>query len=79
MPSNIGDVCCMSAATGLAESYDADKYAEMLLDVAESILGVFGVLRTQLGFKRGQRNFLEELRGERGREILLELENLDAR
>jgi DNA polymerase elongation subunit (family B) len=62
-----------------AENYDAEKYAEMALDVAESILGVFGFSRTQLGFKRRQRNFLEELRGERGKEILLELENLDVR
>jgi hypothetical protein len=37
----------------------------MTLDVAESILGVFGFSGTQLGFKHGQRNFLEELRGER--------------
>jgi DNA polymerase elongation subunit (family B) len=66
------------SAAELAETYDAEKYAEMTLDVAESILGVFGFSRTQLGFKRRQRNFLEELRGERGREILLELENLDA-
>jgi hypothetical protein len=49
----------------------------MLLDVAESILGVFGFSRTQLGFERKPRSFLEELRNERGREILLELENLD--
>jgi DNA polymerase elongation subunit (family B) len=60
-----------------AETYDAEKYAEMILAVAESILGVFGFSRTQLGFKRRQRNFLEELRGERCKEILLELENLD--
>jgi DNA polymerase elongation subunit (family B) len=65
------------APTRLAESYDADKYAEMLLDVAESTLAVFGFSRTQLGFERNPRSFLEELRDERGREILLELENLD--
>ena len=34
-----------------AKNYDTDKYAEMLLDVAESILGVFGFSRTQLGFE----------------------------
>ncbi len=67
------------APTELAESYDVDKYAEMLLDVAESILGVFGFSRTQLGFERKPRSFLEELRDERGREVLLELENLDLR
>lgn len=66
-----------TAPTELADSYDTDKYAEMLLDVAESILGVFGFSRTQLGFERKPRSFLEQLRGERGREILLELENLD--
>ena len=31
-----------------AETYDVDRYAEMTLDVAESILGVFGLSRTQL-------------------------------
>jgi hypothetical protein len=65
------------SAAELAETYDAEKYAEMTLDVAESILRVFGFSRTQLGFKRRQSNLLEELRGERGKEILLELENLD--
>ena len=61
-----------------AETYDTNKYAEMTLDVAETILTVFGFSRTQLGFKNRRRNFLEELRGERGREILLELKNLDS-
>jgi DNA polymerase elongation subunit (family B) len=40
-----------------AETYDADKYAEMALDVAETILGAFGFSRTQLGFKHRRRNF----------------------
>jgi hypothetical protein len=35
------------------------------------------IARTQLGFQHKPRSLLEELRGERGREILLELENLD--
>ena len=56
---------------------DTDKYVEMLLDVAESILGVFGFSRAQLGFQRRPKSFLEELRGERGKEILLELESLE--
>jgi hypothetical protein len=29
-----------------AETYDIDKHTEMTLDVAESILGVFGFSRT---------------------------------
>jgi len=60
-----------------AETYDTDKYAEITLDVSETILAPFGFSRTQLGFKKRRRNFLEELRGEKGKEILLELQNLD--
>jgi hypothetical protein len=45
-----------------ADTYDVNKYAEMLLDVAESVLGVFGFSRTQLGFHCMPRYFLEELR-----------------
>ena len=59
-----------------AETYDVEKYAEMLLDIAESILGVFGFTRTKLGFQSKPRNFLEELRSERTKEILMELNNL---
>jgi len=64
------------APTEIAETYDTDKYAEMVLDVAESILGVFGFSRTQMGFQRRPRSFLEDLRGEREKEIMLELESL---
>jgi hypothetical protein len=59
-----------------AETCDAHKYCELSLDVAESILRVFGFSRTQLGFQRKSRNFLEELRSEMMKEILLELGNL---
>jgi hypothetical protein len=48
----------------------------MLLDVAESILGVFGFSRTRLGFQNRSRNFLDELRSERTKELLMELESL---
>ena len=59
-----------------AETYDVEKYAEIALDVAESILGVFGFSRTQLGFQNRPRSFLDELQGEGMREILIELKNL---
>jgi DNA polymerase elongation subunit (family B) len=59
-----------------AETYDAEKYAEMLLDIAESILSVFGFSRTKLGFQSKPHNFLEELRSERTKEILMELDSL---
>ena len=64
------------APAEFAETYDVEKYAEMLLDVAESILGIFGFSRTQLGFQNRSRNFLDELRSERTKEILTELEEL---
>jgi len=64
------------APTEFAESYDVEKYVEMLLDVAESILGIFGFSRKRLGFPNRSRNFLDELRSERTREILTELEEL---
>ena len=64
------------APAEFAETYDVEKYAEMLLDVAESILGVFGFSRTRLGFQNRSRNFLDELHSERIKEILMELENL---
>ena len=64
------------APAEFAESYDVEKYAEMLLDVAESILGIFEFSRRQLGFQDRSRNFLDELRSERTREILTELEEL---
>lgn len=64
------------APAEFAETYDVEKYNEMLLDVAESILGIFEFSRTQLGFQNRPRNFLDELRSERTREILTELEEL---
>jgi hypothetical protein len=53
--------------------YDRDKYTVMVLDVAETILGVFGFNRDQLGFKKKPRNYLEELRNDRTREAVAEL------
>jgi len=64
------------APAEFAESYDPDKYAEMTLDVAESVLSVFGFSRIQLGFQPTTRNFLENLRGEKEEEILCKLESL---
>jgi len=60
-----------------ADTHDAEKYTEMLLEAAESVLGVFGFSRTQLGFQRRPKSFLEELRGEKEKEIRFELESLE--
>jgi len=61
----------------IAHSYDCQKYAEMLLDTAETLLGVFGFSRTLFSLQPKPRGFLEELRRERDQEIILELENLE--
>jgi hypothetical protein len=57
--------------------YDKEKYKEMLLDAAETVLGYFGFDRTLYG---GTKNiskrkwwWLEELRQEREKDIKLEM------
>jgi hypothetical protein len=56
--------------------YDRDKYVELVLDVAETVLGIFGFDRGNLGLGGKPRNFLEELKLDRSQEILGELESL---
>ena len=56
--------------------YDQDKYAELVLDLAETILGIFGFERKQLRIGPKSRNYLDELRFERSKERLTELESL---
>ena len=57
-------------------SYDKEKYKEMILDAAETVLGYFGFSRTIYGTKKvtGSRKWrwLEELRQERERDIKTE-------
>ena len=56
--------------------YDRGKYAELVLDVAETVLGVFGFNRKQLGFRRKPNSRLEQLRIEQSREAVSELDAL---
>jgi DNA polymerase elongation subunit (family B) len=49
--------------------YDKEKYREMLLEAAESILGYFGFDRTLYGYRKKNRKWWYELRQERGRDI----------
>jgi len=58
------------------QHYDKEKYVELALDVAETVLGPFGFSRRDLGFKAKPRNYLEELNFERINEALPELEDL---
>lgn len=56
--------------------YDREKYLEMVLDVAETVLGIFGFDRKQLGFEPRTKSFLEEIYHEREQEIISELQSL---
>ncbi|MFQ5999079.1 MAG: DNA polymerase domain-containing protein, partial [Candidatus Bathyarchaeia archaeon] len=56
--------------------YDREKYGEILLDIAETILGWNGFKRGRFGVKPKPKNFLEELRREKQQELILELRNL---
>ena len=56
--------------------YDKEKYKEMVLDAAETVLGFFGFDRTAYSnFKRnnGRRKWYEELRQQRARDIETEM------
>jgi len=53
--------------------YDEEEYVEMVLDAAETILGVFGFDRRKLGFQSKPKDFLEELRLDRNQELISEI------
>jgi hypothetical protein len=64
--------------TNTAFSYDKEKYREMLLDAAETVLGYFGFDRTAHGNKKSSATarkwrWLHELREERERDIRTEV------
>ena len=60
-----------------AFSYDKEKYREMILDAAETVLGYFGFDRTVYGNKKntGARKWrwLQELKQEREKDIRTEM------
>jgi DNA polymerase elongation subunit (family B) len=60
-----------------AFSYDKEKYREMILDAAETVLGYFGFDRTVYGNKKNTAArkwwWLEELRQEREKDIRTEI------
>jgi hypothetical protein len=55
--------------------YDKEKYKEMILDTAETVLGFFGFDRTAYSnLKKGKRKkWYEELREQRARDIETEM------
>ena len=58
--------------------YDKEKYKEMILDAAETVLGLFGFDRTVYSSsntkrKKGRRNWYDELREQRTNDIQSEM------
>jgi hypothetical protein len=56
-------------------SYDREKYKEMVLDAAETVLGYFGFNRTAYSdIKKGRRKrWYQEIREQRARDIETEM------
>lgn len=55
-------------------SYDKEKYKQMILDAAETVLGFFGFDRTVYSnIKKRRKKWYEELREQRTREIETEM------
>ena len=61
--------------------YDKEKYKEMILDAAETVLGYFGFDRSLYGNKKNiskrRWRWFEELRQERERDIKIEMSEKD--
>jgi hypothetical protein len=57
--------------------YDKEKYREMILDAAQSVLGYFGFDRTDYGDERDTASkkwrWLQEVRQQRERDIKIEM------
>jgi DNA polymerase elongation subunit (family B) len=70
-------LCRMTPIENLASlpPYDKEKYKEMILDAAETVLGFFGFDRTAYSnFKNGRRRkWYEELKEQRARDIEIEM------
>jgi hypothetical protein len=60
------------AYQGREHKYDKEKYREMLLEAAESILGYFGFDRTVYGDRKKNRKWWYQLRDERRKDIEIE-------
>jgi len=59
-----------------SQHYDRDKYVELVLDVAETVLGPFDFSRKQLGFAAKPKDYIQDLSMERSQEIISELKSL---
>jgi len=56
--------------------YDRDKYLDMVLDAAETVLGVLGFSRKDLGVASKPKDFFQGVWSERNNEFLIEFQSL---
>ena len=70
-------IAIWNAQADFLSQYDREKYREMILDAAETILGFLGFDRTvyssNIKKKKGRRKWYDELREERTRDIQTEM------
>ncbi|HYZ58668.1 MAG TPA: DNA polymerase domain-containing protein [Nitrososphaeraceae archaeon] len=52
-----------------AQKYDREKYLELLLDAAESVLSIFGFSRSLFGFEKKFKHWWDEIYQRRERDI----------
>ena len=52
-----------------SKEYDKEKYLEVLLDSAESVLSIFGFSRSLIGFDKKFKHWCDELYHQRERDI----------
>ena len=66
-----------NAQSGSLSQYDKEKYKEMILDAAETVLGFLGFDRTvynsNIKKKNGRRKWYDELREQRTKDIQTEM------
>ena len=74
-PNPLRRVMPAEMLNGNHHHYDKEKYVELLLDVAETILGWNGFNRTSLGFKPKIKNFVDEINNEKREEQFFEILN----
>ncbi|HZC20434.1 MAG TPA: DNA polymerase domain-containing protein [Nitrososphaeraceae archaeon] len=74
---SVAPIAIGNAQAASLSQYDKEKYREMVLDAAETILGFFGFDRTVYSSntrnKKGRRKWYDELREERTRDIQTEM------
>ena len=72
---HINPLCRVTPIENMASlpQYDKEKYKEMILDAAETVLGFFGLDRSTYSNLKVRRKWFEEMREQRARDIETEI------